>query len=121
MPFGGGSRTRITNDAQDAEILAKRAPDRVLARAFGLTKVQIQNRRYNLRQRKFPTRYGGKPSVLAPRIAKVREVLGSGLTLAAAAKKLRVTKGTLAGFVRRRKLRRRPIRRFDDPRTMVIE
>lgn len=119
MPFGGGSRTRLTNDAQDAEILAKAAPDRVLAQAFGLTVVQIENRRYNLRQRKYPTRYGGKPSVLNKRVARVRAVLKAGRTLSEAARELRVTKGTLAGFVRRRKLRRRPIRRFDDPRVMV--
>lgn len=119
MPFGGGSRTRLTNDAQDAEILAKAAPDRVLAQAFGLTVVQIENRRYNLRQRRRPTRYGGKPSVLTGREKRVREVLATGKSVSQAAKKLRVSKGTLAGFVRRRQLRRRPIRRFDDPRVMI--
>lgn len=112
---------RITTDDQDAQILAKARPDAALAAVFGFTRKQIIDRRYALRRYSRKTDGFLRPSQLAGREAEIRGMLQAGMWQQEIEVQLGVSRGTLSGFIRRRRLREKPVERFDDPRVMHVE
>jgi len=109
---------RLTTDEQDAQILRMERPDEEIGKDFGLTSLQIWNRRYYLRARILKIK-GRKPSRLSGKEHVVRQLIQRGKWVSEMAKELEVTPGTVHGVIYRKKLRKRPVTRFDDPRVII--
>lgn len=106
---------RTTTDDQDIEILAKARPDSELSISFGLQISQIESRRYYLKHRLGKTR-GRKKSKAANYHEKIIDSVVRGKSQGQIANQAKLTIGTVAGYIRRRRIRHIP--NFNDPQQL---